>query len=873
MVLYKNISEKIYFNLLTLRLTSLFNNDNNHFILFNGTYSFNKNTIISVVDLSNKRGFEEKLLGVSDPDLEIESENKSNYITTLSLKKYISWQSSKGYKLKKIYSYKISIKLYNIYILELKNERIIKKRIIQQYNKLKSNETENSSEEFENNKLKMFEETNSVSSSVQSSAYTKGYSVLGIKKTKKDNIIKYTGFNRIKKIIYFSIILIIIIIIVEYLFFDKLKRDTNNNNYSYINYRGFYRLYYQLFSSILGVACIPERIDRKTCRNFISIFNKVYSESYPNNTFDFTEYLLVQNEVLAKKIVEEKENIIKINDYVGESRYNELFNTKIKYIQINQRNEGIKSNFSIKETTINFFDALLILCNSFNILTENRNNILTQPIYFLNKSENPFINIINQNSMTNYQEEIYKMILNYKYYSKQFGIIDERLYNVLNQKSELIRIIIFVFVNINTFLYLIIGLLIYLFLICFKNIIIEVLNYVIFIINTKTDEFDFKATFSKKIENLEIILELYKSNPLESIQNLNGIYNEYNKYLINKNKSVFNNNSNKNSNIKNTLGGKNEVEQFTKKQQIISKKDIKRLNINNKYQRLLIILIAIIIIIYILFLFMWFEYFAKRVNLFNIIRKHAKLESSCYEAVNIYELMVFNNYTLDEMVAYLELDKDNQNNWNIEKNSSNLIFNSFYQDLHLIFDLEKYHKALGNLYEDFEDLAEFNCINMVVTFKYELLEKVDELMSNIDLKKKLVDICTISHITESRSLKTIFERHFQFMKNGMLSLTDFSYEGLNKNLDTTIIGRIAFFFFSNTIYIIDVTTSIPHKNSVRKIMNLLGNRILITEIIFIIIGFALILIILFFYIYNINKFCEQILLLKKTFIIFDMHEH
>ena len=69
-VLYETISDKIYFKLLTLRLTSLFNNDNNHFILFNGTYSFNRNTIISVIDLSHKTGIEEKLLGVSDPDLE-----------------------------------------------------------------------------------------------------------------------------------------------------------------------------------------------------------------------------------------------------------------------------------------------------------------------------------------------------------------------------------------------------------------------------------------------------------------------------------------------------------------------------------------------------------------------------------------------------------------------------------------------------------------------------------------------------------------------------------------------------------------------------------------------------------------------------------
>ena len=33
----------------------------------------------------------------------------------------------------------------------------------------------------------------------------------------------------------------------------------------------------------------------------------------------------------------------------------------------------------------------------------------------------------------------------------------------------------------------------------------------------------------KKIENLEIILELYKSSPLDAIQNLNLIYYDYEK--------------------------------------------------------------------------------------------------------------------------------------------------------------------------------------------------------------------------------------------------------------------------------------------------------------------------------------------------------
>ena len=474
--------------------------------------------------------------------------------------------------------------------------------------------------------------------------------------------------------------------------------------------------------------------------------------------------------------------------------------------------------------------------------------------------------------MTNYQEEVYKMILNYKSYSKQFAIIDKKLYQILNKKSELIRIIIFVFVNINTFLYLIIGILIYIFLICFIKIIVRVLNYVVMIINKKYDGFDFKATFSQKIENLEIIIELYKSNPLEAVQNLNLIYNGYNQFLINKNKNAILNNNKKNINKKNSLEEENDIDNIPKNQQMISIKDIKKLDISNKYQIILLILVIIITIIYVCFLFMWLEFFSKRGNLFSIITKNAKLQTSCYEAVNIYELMVFNNYTLDEMVDYLELDKDENNNINTEINSSNLIFNGFYENLYLVFELEKYHKYMGGLYQDFEDLAEFNCDNMVVTFQYEILEKVDELMTNLDLKKKLVDICIISHITESKQLKTIFERHFQFMKNGMLSLTDFSYEGLNRNLDSTIIGRISFFFFTTTIYIIEVTTSIPHKNSIHKMMELLGNRILITEIIFLIFGVALILIILFFYIYNINKFCKQIFLLKKTFNIFEMQE-
>ena len=863
-IILENDSEKMYFKLLVLRLTPFFSNENYNYILFNGTYAFNKNTIISEIDLSHKTEIEEKILGVSGSNLEYDKEANS----TITMHKYIDWQSQQGYKLSKLFSYRISIRLYNVYQLDIKRQKKEKKfdSTVKVY-KTRASEVENNSmEEIEDNKdnrIKIYEETNSISSSVQISTYSRGITSLGMNKGKKENFFKYNMFNFIQKSVYFSFLLILIVIVIEYLFFGKFQNNISNNHNSYINYRSFYRLYYQLFASILGVACIPVDIEGKNCRNFISIFNTVYSKGYPNNTFNFTEYLLIQNQILSQKLMEGKANIIKINEYIGEEKYREIFNSKIKNIQITQKIVDQKMIFLTKETTIDFFDAILILCNSFGILTENISYTLTQPIYFLNKTETPFSNVNNQKELTSYQEEVYKMILNYKYYSKEFAYVDSQIFEAIDKKSGSIKVFIFFFVILNVFLYFIVAFFIYLFLLSFNKIVISVLNYIIITIETKNEGFDFKDTFNKKINNLEIILELYKGNPLDAIQDLNVIYNEYNAYITNKNKVNIHDVNKKN--LK-----KSEDDNFFKHQQKITQKDIVNLNLNKKYIYFLFFLILIVLIIFFFFIFLWDDYFLKKVKLFNIITKNAKLEKSCYEAINLYELMIFNNYTLDELANIFEISSQSSNE--TEGNESNPIFNSFFQDLYLLFDKEKDQTNMLSLFKDFEDLAEFNCINMVVTFKYEIIEKCHEILEGVNLKQKLVDICIISHITESKDIKTIFERHFQFMKNGMLSLTDFSFEGLNKNLDSTIIGRIAFFFFSTTIYIIEVTTSKPHKDSIQKLMSLLNQRILITEISFIIFGVALIFIIMFYYIYNINNFCKQIFLLRKTFNIFEMHE-
>jgi hypothetical protein len=178
----------------------------------------------------------------------------------------------------------------------------------------------------------------------------------------------------------------------------------------------------------------------------------------------------------------------------------------------------------------------------------------------------------------------------------------------------------------------------------------------------------------------------------------------------------------------------------------------------------------------------------------------------------------------------------------------------------------------NNLYEDFDDLTEFTCENAFYEFQYEILESIQERLPNVNPKKKLTDICINMHVADSKDIKTIYERHFQFIKNGMLSLIDFSFDGLNNNLNNLSIGRSTFFFLTTTINLIEVTTSRPHINSIKKILELLSSRILATGISFLIIGISFIFIILFFYIYNINKFCKQFYLLRKVFNICERHE-
>ena len=830
LILCESIFSKIYYKLLTLKLTPLFNNDNNYFILFDGLFFLHKHTIVTMIDYEKNKNAEEKLFAVSEPELEKNAEAYS-----IPLKKYNIWQINQGYVMSKVSSFNISFKLYSIYLLvprdkEMKNKYDKSLNLLRDDKIFEDEDEEEQRNSFHRNtrieKLAIIDDNASMASQATINSHERGLSGLNLRNRKKDTFYEYSGFNKLQKIIHITIILILIILIIQYFHLYSLENDTKNNTNSFLEYREFYKLYFQLFSLTLSVACIQEE---NSCRSLISYFTDQYFNSYPEDEFNVTKFFYMQNEILARKIMDKKMYMVNLHYYIGEEKYKNFFDKPIDYIRISQTFIKDDIKFDIIPVKTQFSEAILLVCNSFKFLTTP--NDTKSSIYFLNKTKEPFtfINTIRkEKELLTYQKEIYEMILNYKVYSREFDSINNNITIILNEKSNVIQIFIYLYIALDTIMNLFVGLLIYLYVSFFEEIIIKILNYINMRMNVKNDDFKFDEKFTKKLENLEIILQLF-NEPLKAINKLTKLYTEYQQYLTakNKNEAMEMGKRGYRKNIEEE-NKKNEMYNVPKNQRIINKNEIKNLKIVSKYLIIFYISVMVAILIFIVLNIIWMRFFNTKQNLFSLIDKNCHLESSLYRAINIYNLMIFDNFTLNEVTENIYPSLYNPD-------ESTSILKSFYEDLKLAFNSKKEKDSLGKLYEDIEDESNFTCQQI-----YDLSNDIfDELMESsvlqkpTDIKEKLINMCENTKLTESNDPRTLFERHFQKIKNGIVTINDFSYDGLIAHIKEGNLGRVALFFNNVIIYILEIIFAKPHKLSVIKLLTLLKKCILITELIFI----------------------------------------
>jgi len=154
-------------------------------------------------------------------------------------------------------------------------------------------------------------------------------------------------------------------------------------------------------------------------------------------------------------------------------------------------------------------------------------------------------------------------------------------------------------------------------------------------------------------------------------------------------------------------------------------------------------------------------------------------------------------------------------------------------------------------------------------------ENLNEISKNFNknITGNLIQFCEKSRITESNDFRSVFERHFQNIKNGVLSIDDFSYKGLLKIImEQGILSKSSVFFNIIVIYILEITNSEPCKNSIKKLLSRLKNSIHITEVIFFLFDVLSIIFVFFLYIKGIDNLCNQIFILKNVFKIFEIQD-
>ena len=871
MIISESISSKMFYKLLILKLTPLFNYDyNSCYILLDGSFRLYKNTVMTLQDAKfNATETPQRIISVSKPELEYPPE-----IYIMTFQKYIIALEKRNFKLTHILDFILSKKMISIYTIVPKDKEAYKRLQRQSYNpndtikmKFHAHKEKLNSQK----KIEYVEDTTSVKSQPSSFNNNNFASGLNIKIKKKENIYRNSDLYKIENGVYLMIPIIILFLIIEIIHLLDLKKGDYNNDYSLIGFNEFYKIYFQLFTTVLSVVCIKHE---SGCVNIMKLNSDTIDGL--DEYFNTTLFFYGQSQYLLGKLLEKKLNLIDIHKNIGRKKYQEMFEQEVNYTRISKVFGKENIELSLMNIKMVFSEAILISINSFQILT---NNTINEPIYLLHKKENPFLYFdsygIKAKNITDYQKELYEMIINYKIYWQQYRYVYYKLLAALKKQTKDIKFYIFFYFNISHAILIIIMIMLYIYMYKFEQLIVKILNYMNKVINTKDEslDFNFYKDFSQKIENLNIILKLFSQNPINAVSNLSKGYSKYDKYITNKKKNIHTEYNKKNNKKINIIQKEDDdiFAEVPKHLQILKHSNFNKLYIMFYFYLLSFIIIFFLILSYTSLYIMWDKYYIIKDNLYSLLKKDTELEISFFKSLSMYNLMIFSNSTLDDLAKDIFNEQDI-----IIGNKVNIgaqLLDSFYEDLYLAFNYEIEINILINTFSGFP-FFNFTCKNLYdeQSDNIEKLELIPEIQKIGNTADKMLHVCESSHIDYYNDLTYVYETIYQTVRHAVISINDFSYEGLINHLKKGFLGKIYMNFNLVLMYITDIINVKLHKVEYDNLLGFLNNNLIITLALELLLYIALMSIVIFVYISRLKRFCDQIITLKQVFKICEVHE-
>ena len=139
----------------------------------------------------------------------------------------------------------------------------------------------------------------------------------------------------------------------------------------------------------------------------------------------------------------------------------------------------------------------------------------------------------------------------------------------------------------------------------------------------------------QKIEKLKIIISLYKQDIYQAIVDLNFIYDNYKKFIQEKNKEML-------KYLKKERFSSDKNYKSEDKSIGIIKKYISTIKVNQINLYLIILCSLISIIITIGLFLLWNTYESFYLNVSDLVKSHGSLSGNANKFINYYLLMIFN---------------------------------------------------------------------------------------------------------------------------------------------------------------------------------------------------------------------------------------
>ena len=816
LIINRNNNNNLY-GILNLELQLLLNSRVNEVITLNGFYLLTKNHFITYKkDFLNK----DLMFGICTDNFIIHNPENVKF-PNLTLSRFCKDNGIKKKKLTKFFHFKLNGLIFSIY----------------NYNQGNRKESMINFEENKNNKIgdtylmkynAKNDDTSSVAQSISSMAnYSGGGSLKGLKinaKKANENNAKNI-FHFYQKILFIINISLFIVGIINYVIKNIKYKDFFKDYEIFSTFREIDRFYLHSITSLILILCTIKPDDEPYC-SYLNDFNIRFNKQMGNFTLNFTTHFFRESPLKLNKIYTQTLNLQKSLYKLNDKKTNALFNEYIEYHQLILTN----NYFLITKKNITFLDALQYYVNSFSIIIKTGEICYSEPFYLVNSSVG-WKNLYFKNNLKEWQIEFYNIIINFNSYCEKYITVHDEFNDIILSYFKEFKIYTFLFITLNITLLIIFIFILNVLIINFINITLNIFNSLAKKINNP----EFNLFYKKKIENLSILLSIYRENPVKIIEKLED---NISNYKARKKEIIKNKNSP--SIIMNIPPPLKPLE--------LSEEN----NIAKIYYNILYFIIVYTIIYSLLFILIWIYYFNKFNKVFDLIKINSEVEIAGNRDLTLYQLMLYANITQDSILNTLGRDG----------------MEDMSQTLNELYKIFKNRKSVPNLYLPLSSLFTISCDDFYENVMDTVLENIKNKYPNEKLYDNLKMLCRYYKIIDYNSNQKIYEKYFFEIYQGFARLNKtFDIDeviDILKSDEYNLLCIYALLVFrpvlrANNLYVFDISIL-----NIQKIIIKINRYEIIVNLIF---DFILLIITIFILSKKINLIFHNINRLKSVFLI------